>query len=195
MHCFSSGIPAPQSLELSTLAVLTAFEHGPVANNASKTTGLIDFGTTETFLSIFHNKKLVLLRKFDFGTNIVMEGLKSTLHVTTEVAHGMIDDSSFDLSDMLDEHMSSIASEFILSRDFIEREDNCKINMLYAIGGIALSTTAMQNLEIFMNIDITPWNPFDGLKVPPQTFLNDVEGQRWRFAGAIGAALATLEKK
>jgi len=195
MHNFSSGIPAPYSLELSTLAVLTAFEHGPVANNSGDTTGLIDFGTTETFLSIFHNKKLVLLRKFDFGTNIVMERLKSTLHVTTEVAHGMIDDSSFDLSDMLAEHMSSVAGDLILSRDFIERQDNCKINMLYAIGGVALSTSAMQSLEKFMNIDITPWNPFDGLKVAPHIFENEMKGQRWRFAGALGAALATLEKK
>jgi len=195
MQQFSSGIPAPYSLEITTLAVLTAFEHNVVANSHNKTTGLIDFGANSTSLSIFHNKKLVLIRKFDFGTNIVMERLKSTLHVSTDIARGMIDDASFDISDMLEELMGAIASELIISRDFIERAKNCKVDVLHAVGGIALSKIAMQSLEKTMSIDIKTWDPFEGLTLAPQALENDIKEQRWRFAGAIGAAIATLEEK
>lgn len=195
MHQFSSGIPAPYSLEIAALTVLAAFEHGPVNSGSSKTIGLIDFETNSTFLSIFHKKKLVLMRKLEFGTNIVLERVKSTLHVSTAVAHGMIDDASFDISDMLEELMSSIASDFIISRDFVERENNCKLDALYAIGGVALSQTAMKKLSKFMNVEITTWDPFEGLNLAPQALSKDIDKQRWRFAGAIGAALATLEEK
>ena len=197
MQQFASGIPAPYSFEITTLAALHAFEHSALANenSSNKTTGLIDFGTNETFLSIFHKRKLVLIRKFDFGTNIVMESLKSTLHVSADIARGMLDDAAFDISDILGELMSSIASELIISRDFIERDKNCKIDLLYAIGGIALSKTAMQSLEKDMSIDIKLWDPFDGLTLASQALEKNIEEQRWRFAGAIGAALATLEEK
>ena len=191
---FSSGVPAPYSLEITAIAILTAFEHGPVRNSSKTTTGLIDFGTNSTFLSIFHKRKLVMMRKFDFGTNLVMERLQSTLRVNSDIARGMLDDVSFDISDMLGGLINSIASDLIISRDFIERDKNCKIDNLFAIGGIALSKTSIQSLEKAMSIEITPWDPFDNLNLPP-ALEADIEDQHWRFAGAIGAALATLEEK
>ena len=194
MQHFSSGIPAPYSLEIASLATLNAFEHGPVANDSGETASLIDFGTHTTSLSVFYKRKLVLIRFFEFGTKIVMERLKSALKVNTDTARGILDDASFDVSDLLMELMGSIASHLIVSRDFVERQKNCSIDMLYAVGGIALSQVAMQSLSKTMNIKIKAWDPFRGFNIEPQTITEDVESQHWRFSGAIGAALATLEE-
>jgi Tfp pilus assembly PilM family ATPase len=195
MHHFASGIPAPYSLEITSLATLHAFEYGPVANDSGETASLIDFGTHTTSLSVFYKKKLVLIRFFEFGTKIVMERLKSTLRINTDTALGILDDSSFDVSDLLMELMGSIASHLIVSRDFVERQNNCSIDMLYAVGGIAMSRAAMQSLSKAMNIKVKAWDPFEGYNIEPQTITKDVEEQHWRFAGAIGAARATLEEK
>jgi len=195
MQNFSSGIPAPYSLEVTALATLNAFEYGPVANSSSETTSLIDFGTYTTSLSIFYKKKLVLIRFFDFGTKIVMERLKTVLKVNSDTARGILDDASFDVSDLLTELMGSIADHLIVSRDFIERQKNCSIDMLHTIGGIALSQAAMKSLSKVMNAKLIPWDPFDGLDADGLSISKDAKNQHWRFAGAIGAALATLEEK
>jgi len=53
----------------------------------------------------------------------------------------------------------------------------------------------MRSLSKIMSVKIVPWDPFDGLIVNAQTLGSEVDSQRWRFAGAIGAALATLEEE
>jgi predicted NBD/HSP70 family sugar kinase len=137
----------------------------------------------------------VLIRSFDFGTKIVMERLKTVLKINSDTARGILDDASFDVSDLLTELMGAIASHLIVSRDFIERQKNCSIDMFHIIGGIALSQAAMQSLSKVMNVKLVPWDPFDGLDVETQSLGKDADTQHWRFAGAIGAALATLEEK
>lgn len=194
MQLFSSGIPVPYSLELTPISTLTAFEHNTVSTTQKMTTGLIDFGTNETYLSVFHKKKLILMRKFDFGTNLVMEHLKSTLRISSDIAHGMLDDASFDISDMLGGLMSSVASDLTISLDFIQRDKSCKVDHLFAIGGIAQSKAALETLKKSMSIDIKPWNPLDGMNIS-SSIDAEIKKQHWRFAGALGAALATLEEK
>ncbi len=195
MKNFSSGLPAPYSLEISSLATLNAFEHGPVANSNQDTASLIDFGTHTTSLSVFYRKSLALIQFFDFGTKAVMEHLKSALKVNTDTARGILDDASFDLSDILKDLMGSIASHLIVSRYFIERQKNCSIDTLYAVGGITHSQAAMKSLSKKMSVSIIPWDPFEGLNIEPQAISEDLDALHWRFAGAIGAALATLEEE
>ena len=195
MHSFASGIPAPYSLEIATLSTLNAFEYGPVSNSSQDTVSLIDFGTYTTSLSVFYRGKLALIQFFNFGTNVVMEHLKSALRINADTARGILEDASFDLSDVLMELMGSVASHLIVSRDFVERQKNCSIDTLHAVGGIARSQAAMRSLSKIMSVKIVPWDPFDGLIVNTQTLSSEVDSQRWRFAGAIGAALATLEEE
>ena len=193
MQRFESGLPAPYSLEMSPLATLTAFERGPVTAAATRAVGLIDFGTTSTTLSIFNRGALALMRRFDFGTKPILDRVQTTLRVDAETAQGILADSAFDISELLAELTSPIASQFVISRDFIERRENCSVGSLYAIGGIALSRAAMLGLEQALGIDIAPWNPMVGLIEAPQAFSEQAAGQQWRFAAALGAALATVE--
>jgi len=194
MQRFSSGLPVPYSLEISPLAALTAFERGPVAEAANSAVGLIDFGTTSTTLSVFNRGELVLMRRFDFGTQLVLDRVESTLRVDAETAQGILADAAFDISELLMELTNPIASQFVVSRDFVERRENCSVSALFAIGGIALSRAAMLGLEQALGTDIAVWNPLAGLVEGPQAFSEQAASQRWRFAAALGAALATVEE-
>jgi Tfp pilus assembly PilM family ATPase len=194
MSHFSTGFPAPYSLELSAMATLNAFEYGPVANAENEAVGLIDFGAKTTSMAVFYRKKLAMIRFFKFGTQMVMEHLKSVLKINSDTARGILDDASFDVSDILTGLMSSIAGELTVSRDFIERDKNCSLDRLYAVGGISISHAAMTSISKTMNSKIVPWDPFDDFDVDTETFDDEVNAQHWRFAGAIGAALATLEE-
>ncbi len=194
MKHFASGLPAPWSLEVAPLAALTAFEMGPVRAHSGTATGLLDFGTAATTLSLFNRGELVLVRRFDFGTDAVLERVKATLGVDAETAKGILSDTAFDISELLVELMSPVSSQFVVSRDFIERRENCTVGTMFAIGGIAHSKLAMQGLEQALNVDITPWNPFLGLIIAPQAIPDELDDQHWRFAAALGAALGTMEE-
>jgi Tfp pilus assembly PilM family ATPase len=193
MRQFSTGMPAPYSLEIAQLAALSAFEHGPVSAASSKPIGLVDFGTTITTLSLFNKGELVLIRRFDFGSKTVIDRLSSTLNVDKETSAGILIDSAFDISEPLTELLTPIASNLIVSRDFVERRENCKEVALYAIGEIARSSAAMQCIEQMVKTKIPVWDPFTGLTIAPQALDGIAELQRGRFASAIGAAMATLE--
>ncbi len=190
---FSSGIPVPQSLEIASLSALTAFEYGPVANAHGQAIGLIDFGTTKTTLSFFYRGSLVLMRQFDFGTRSLFERVETALHVDTQTAQGILADSAFDVSELLGDIMNPVINQFVVSRDFIERRENCSDIKLLATGGVALSKAAMQEIEQALSVDIAVWNPLEGLTIAPQALAPEIEDQHWRLGAAIGAALAVLE--
>ena len=191
---FATGHPAPLSLEISPLATLTAFEYGPVTEAHGQALGLIDFGSTLTTLSFFHRGNLVLMRQFDFGTQNVLDRVKSSLHVDTETAQGILADSAFDISELLRELVSPIINQFVVSRDFVERHENCTDVKLYAIGGIALSQASLRELEHALNTDVAPWDPLASLNIGPEAMDDATHAQSWRLAAAIGAALSALEE-
>ena len=156
--------------------------------------GLIDFGTSSTTLSFFNKGELVLLRQFEFGSGEVLKQVETTLHVDTDTAQGILADSAFDISELLRESLSPVANQLVVSRDFVERREDCSISSLHAIGGIALSKAAMGELEQALSVDIKQWDPFAGLVMAPQAMDEALRPQRWRFGAAIGAALAALEE-
>jgi len=196
MQLFQSGLPAPCSLELAPLAALTAFEAGPVLNSTSPTAGLIDFGTETSTLSIFYKRTLVLLRRFDFGTRKLLDRVTSTLHIDEDTALNILSDNAFDISELITDIMSPISSQLIVSRDFVERRENCNLKQLHCIGGLTSSPSAMHELQRALNIEITSFDPFTipGLQTAA------VDGasaslQHWRFTAAIGAAMGTLQEE
>lgn len=196
MALFESGLPAPSSLELAPLAALTAFEAGPVLHGGTPTAGLIDFGTESSTLSIFHKKKLVLLRRFDFGTRKLLERVTSTLHIDKETALNILADNAFDISELITEIMSPLSSQLIVSRDFVERRENCNLRHIHCIGGLTSSPAAMQEVQRAMNIESKVFDPFTipGLNTDAldSTRSSSAHGN---FSAAIGAAMGTLQEE
>lgn len=198
MKLFGTGLPAPISLEVASLSTLTAFEAGPVTHSKEPAIGLIDFSTRFSTLSIFYKKKLVLLRRFDFGVEKLFERITASLNVDAETALNILSDNAFDISEMITDIISPFSSQLIVSRDYVERRENCSLKQLHLIGGIAASNAAVKEMERSMNLAVETWNPFTipSISTDPTLAKNDdlYQGQEWRFAAALGAALGALQE-
>jgi len=195
MHLFSSGLPAPCSLELSSAAALTTFEAVPELHSAAAATGLLDFGTTSSTISIFYRKNLFFVRRFDFGVSKLLDRMTTTLNINLETAINILADNAFDISELIANIMGPFCSQLIVSRDFAERRENCSLKKLHVIGGIASAPSAIHEIERALNINVQIFDPFGAFSLqPPTPDALPAEG-RWRFTAAIGAALGTLQEK
>ncbi len=191
----TSGTPAPHSIEVSGLATMTAFLNGPVATREKDTLGLIDFGETSSLFAFLHRGTPVLIRKLDRGTNALLDKVEATLGVNRETAIGIISDGSFDISAAATEVMQPLIRQLVVSRDFVERRENCKVDAIYLAGGLAASRDTQNEVSSAIGVAVESWNPFDGLTMAADAVPDALKGQEWRFAASVGACMATFEEQ
>ena len=195
-HLFATGLPAPWRLGSSVVDTLTAFEAGPVAAQTNNTIAILDFSAKRCCFSIFHKASLVLFRTFEFGMENVFNKISTTLNVDRETATNILADEAFDISDLLQETLQPLFTQLVVSRDFIERRDNCSLQSIHLCGAFSQSDTAMAKIEQALNTSVLPWDPFRIPNLSVVTSIDDVmENQKWRFAPALGAALAAFEEE
>jgi Tfp pilus assembly PilM family ATPase len=189
-----AGLPAPFSIEISGLAAMTAFLHslGDKANEDS--VGIIDFGVTTSSFALFNKGIIALVRRFKFGSNALLNKVRETLGVDMETAEGIIADGAFDISQSVSEVMEPIVKQLIVSRDFVERRENCRISKICVSGALTVSRDSIEEIHSSMGVPVETWNPFQGLTVAQDAMPEKLAGQEWRFAAAIGACLATFEE-
>lgn len=190
----TTGTPAPHSIEVSGLASMTAFLNGPVSQRPKETLGLIDFGETSSLFAFFQRGTPVLIRKLERGTNALLERVEATLGVTHDTALGIISDGSFDISAVATEMLQPLIHQLVVSRDFVERRDNCKVNAVYLSGGLAASRDTQNEVGNAMGVTVESWNPFGDIAMAPNAIPEHLQGQEWRFAAAVGACMGTLEQ-
>ena len=191
---FETGLPAPFSMEISGLAGLTAFAHGPLSKMDEEAAGLVDFGTTTTVVAFFHRQTLALVRQFGIGTGALVSRVQQSLGVDAETAQGIISDGAFDISQTMLEVLSPLIKQVGVSRDFVERREDCRVQRVFISGSAAKSRDVIGELRTALELDIENWDPFDGLNVADDAIPEQLKGQEWRFASAIGACLGTFEE-
>ncbi len=189
-----SGLPAPFSIEVSGLATMTAFLHGPAADFKNEALGVIDFGSHTTSFGLFNKNVLALIRRFNLGTNSVLNNVQKALGVDSETAQGIIADGAFDISQSVIEVMDPILKQLIVCRDFVERREDCRVTKIFVTGGLALSSDSIEEMHSSLGVDVETWNPLDYVNTASDAVPEPLAGSGWRFTAAIGAALATLEK-
>ena len=189
-----TGLPVPHSLEISGLASISAFLHGPGARHASEVVGVVEFGNSISTFAMFNQGNLSLVRRFPFGTGRLVARIQEALGIDEETAAGIIQNGSFDISQTADDLLAPVIKQLVVSRDFIERRENCHLSALYVSGGIVLSHDAVESIRAAMGVDVHTWSPTEDLTVADGIFSGELEGQEWRFASAIGAGLATMEE-
>ena len=190
---FPTGLPAPFSLEVAGLATLTAFLHSAGKNGKDEAVGVIDFGAKVSTFGIFNKSQISLIRRFNFGVNTLLDNVQQALGVDRETAQGIVSDGSFDISQSVNEVIEPLVKQLIVSRDFVERRENCHISKIFLSGGLTVSRDSVDEIKSAMGLDIILWNPFDGLTIAPGAIPANLIGQEARFSAAIGAALATFE--
>ncbi|MEI6149312.1 MAG: pilus assembly protein PilM [bacterium] len=188
---FPSGTPAPCSIEVSGLASMTAFMRGPGKNHSDDCVAVIDFGARTTLVAFYHKGAVVMIRKFDMGAANILKKLQDNLGVDSDVALGILNDSSFDISRIVHQAMESLLQQLTISWDFVERREGTRIVRLYACGG-GTSGCWAREVQAATGQEPVLWNPFDGLNVTAEV-LSKWKGQESRFSAAIGAALGAME--
>lgn len=186
------GPPAPRSLELSGLAALNAFAHGAGARHSQEAVAFVEAGAQVTLLGIFNKGALLLARKFDFGGEAVVQKVQQQLNVNAEIAHGIISDGSFDISQSVHEVMDPFLRQLTISRDFVERREECRLSALYLSGGMSLVRYWGEELRTASGLESKPWDPFEGMTLAPGALPEAWAGQRLRFSAALGACLGAL---
>jgi Tfp pilus assembly PilM family ATPase len=189
----TAGPPAPWSLEVAGLGALTAFMHGPGAKHAQDAVGLVEAGARVALLALLHKGALVLVRKFDFGFETLISKVEQQMGVDREVARGIISDGSFDISSCVVDVMGPFLRQLSISRDFVERQEKCRISQLYLSGGMSLSRYWADEIASGAKLDVALWNPFEGVHVPAGAYPDAYRGQQTRFTAALGAAMGGLE--
>lgn len=188
-----SGTPVPFSIEIYDLAVMSAFLNGSGAGK-DRGTGLIHFGVDWSTLGIFNKGILGLVRRFPTGLQTLNAKVMDSLGVDEETAMGIVSDGAFDISQVVSEVVAPLAKQVIVSRDFVERRENCKLDTLFLSGAMAKSNDVVNEIRSAMNLDPQEWNPFEGLNMADGALPGNLAGEPWRFAAALGAGLATFEE-
>ncbi|MFZ4779870.1 MAG: pilus assembly protein PilM [Terrimicrobiaceae bacterium] len=188
---FPAGIPAPCSIELAGLASMTAYARVPGQAHKEDCTAVVDFGMTSTLVAFFHKGTMVLVRKFDVGTSTILKRLQDSLGVDGEVALGILNDGSFDISQIVHQSMEAFLQQLIISWDFVERRENVHISRLYACGGGTSRRSWAHEMQGATGQEPVFWNPFEGLAATGPV-LEKWKGQEQRFAAALGVALAMI---
>lgn len=190
---FPAGVPAPCSIEIAGLASLTAFSHACSDDDGPDGRVVVDFGEGVTLVAFFNKNTMGLVRKFDFGASAILKRLQDSLGVEREVALGILNDGSFDVTKIVHQAMESFLQQLIISWDFVERRENIRIGKLYVCGGGVGIPLWAQEMEQATGQVPVKWDPFKGLAVQPGAMPEDFKGQEPRFAAAVGAALAVLK--
>ena len=189
---FPAGIPAPCSIEVAGLASMTAFFAGPGQQHLQDGVAAIDFGARVTVLAFFNKGSPVLIRKFDIGAQTILRKVQEGLAVDEEVALGILADGSFDVSQIVHRAMEPLIQQIVISRDFVDRREDCHVSRLYACGGGGTLKTWADVVHETTGLELVSWNPFEGLTVSPGAVPDRWKGQEARFSAAVGAALAMM---
>ncbi len=193
LNMFPVGPPAPTSLEVSGLSVISAFLHARGRECSEEVVCLIETGESTSSFAFLNEGKPMLLGKVDFGGQQLRKKLAADLGVDDELAHSILSDRSINISSSLDSALQPFSKQISISRDFIERHQKCRVARTYVSGGLSLIPNWTKELGNVLHMDVVNWSPLENIQFEPDSIPAEIEEQSTRFAAAIGAAIGGLE--
>jgi Tfp pilus assembly PilM family ATPase len=182
------------SLEVAALATAHAFLRSRSEDTNGGAIGLIDAGAAVSCLTVFHKGQPVLLRKFDFGSLETRRRVQRQFGVDEATAENIIGDTSFDISQAIQEAMGPFLRQLAISREFVERKGGVPIKAWYLTGGIAMAGYWGERIRAAVGEHVQIWNPLEGIEVQPGVWPDPLKGHEGRFAAAIGSAVGVLQE-
>ena len=185
---FQTGLPAPASLEMSSLSALNWFQ-ACQQKAWPAVSCFIESGQEVTLVTFFRGDQVVLVRKFDFGSSNLVKRICASMKVDEEVARGILSDGAFDISHIAHDAMLPFLRQLSISRDFIERKESASMESLTLSGG--LSGSSCWGNELASGLGVTPvvWNPLERIEGDVPEIVSGCPG---RYAAALGAAFGVL---
>ncbi len=180
--------PALKSCEVSALAALQAFLASSQAESEDGL-GFIEMGELTTNIFFMHRKSLVLMRQYDIGSRLVTDRIVNDFHVDRQTAANIMTEGAIDLSSLYSEILGFIVRQAVLSKDFVERQEKCKVSRLYVSGGMSNSDNWNKILADNTSIKVVLFNPFDHIAMEVESIPQEFRANGGRFSAAIGATL------
>lgn len=193
LNMFPAGPPAPASLEVSGLSVISAFLHARGKECADSAVCLIEAGETTSNFVFLNKGMVVLIGKVDFGSHQLRKKLAADLGVDDDLARSILSDRSINISSSLASVLEPFAKQISISKDFIERHQNCRITKVFVSGGMSLLPSWTSEMGQMLHMDVSRWSPLENIRYDDDAVSPEIQGQATRFAAAIGAALGGLE--
>lgn len=193
LDLFRSGPPALCNLEIAGLSALSTGLYALGEEAAREPLCLLDVGAKATIVFFLNQGVPVLIRKYDVGSDRFLEKVQNELNVDQSTAIGVLHEGAVDVTQVFKAVMESVIRQIVISRDFVERNEKCRIQNIYCSGAISSSPFWRQMLRDAAFMEVATWNPLDRLAVLPGVFPEECRGSETRFAGALGAALNVME--
>jgi len=178
------------SMEISGLSALNSFSHTPAVQEAEGIVCYIEAGASSVFVSFFLNGALRLVRKFDHGSLYIQRRIQDVLNINEDDALTVLFEDANPLMDQSLDPISTMTQEISISCKFVERNENSRIQKVYASGGLSYSPYWSFTLSEIMGVEPEVWNPFEANGI--SSYPKGVYGVESMFAPAVGAALALL---
>jgi len=185
--------PSPVSMEVSALASLTAFVRGPANKTVDGAVGIIEAGEQVTMLAIFSNGDPILLRKFEFGYDQILDRVSRQFGVDRVTAHSVLSEHSIDVSQPVQEAVGSFLRQLAISKEFVERKVGTQVREWFLTGGLANADYWREKISKTVGKEAQVWNPLGNLFLAQDVWPSELEGQEVRFSAAIGLAIGALE--
>lgn len=189
---FPSGPPAPASLEVSGLSVITAFLHARGEELGDETVCLIETGENTSTFAFLNRNEVFLVGKQNFGVRVLRDKISKDLEVDNELAMSILSDHSINISASLSAIQSPFIKQISISKDFVERHEGVQISKVYLSGGLSLLSSWSQEVEKRLNSTVVQWSPLENIQVGKDILSDENAVQITRFSAAVGAALGGL---
>jgi Tfp pilus assembly PilM family ATPase len=192
LDLFRSGPPALCNLEISGLSALSAGLFALGEDAAQGPLCLLDVGAKATIVFFMNRGAPVLIRKYDVGSDRFLEKVQGELNVDEATAIGVLHEGAVDVTQIFKGVMDSVIRQVVISRDFVERNEKCRIVKIHCSGAISATPFWRQMLRDVASMEVETWSPLDRLAVLPGAFPEECQGSETRFAAALGAALNVM---
>lgn len=193
LEMFSSGAPAPRSLEVAGLASFSAFMNLFGKRTANQTVCLVDAGESFTFTAFFHRNRLKMISRVGVGSGNLSAGVQDDFGVDSETAASILAGGTIDVSSTVRRVYGGFFRQLSISREFVERQNKSSLSAVYLSGGLAASPAYKSALKEVLDLEPSDWNPFEPMDLPAGGLPESLKGQESRFTAAVGAALAGME--
>lgn len=187
------GPPAPVSLELSSLAALGAFQSGPGVGIQEEAVGLIDTGVSASHLFIVRLGRPILIRRIEPGGGAVIERIREQFDLDAAMAGKVLQTGAIDLSAVYRETLAPFFKQLMISREFVERRERCRMIHWYLTGGLCVNAFWPQTLAEVTGLPATLWDPLQGIGAGAHAIPEQIRSQTCRLSAAVGAALGVLQ--
>lgn len=193
LRLFPTGLPAPFSVENTCVCALNAYLYTQTPERSQEAVGVLVVESSTMTLGVAQHGAITFLRHFESGARAVAEGVQQTYGVDLDMAHKMLLDPAFDVSAVVNAMIAPLVRQIFVSRDFVERRDNCRFSRIEVVGDLDGWPTLPRDLERTTGgLTVTAWNPFTTFIRNDNAPAPEVAAEAHAYAAAIGACIGTF---